>query len=106
MKRETPPFNPNGEYAGLNKPLYQIRTNKQDVWVDYPDSRLINGELPDFYRKHFDWRKTETQTEREARCHTECEAYYTGLPMTEQDRVWLHRGIEAGAKWIEGGDRI
>jgi hypothetical protein len=85
MKRETPPFNPNGEYAALNKPLVHNGSPGKldgDTWVP------------------------ETQEQREARCHAECEAYYAELPMTEQERVWLHRGIEAGAKWIEEGDRI
>lgn len=50
--------------------------------------------------------KKETQQEREARCHDECEAYYSLSKMTEQELIWFHKGINIGAKWVDSGDKI
>lgn len=50
--------------------------------------------------------KTETQQEREKRCHDECESYYSLFEITEQELEWFHKGVNMGAKCVDSGDKI
>lgn len=50
--------------------------------------------------------ETETQDSREQRCHKECDEYFSLCDMTPDERKWLHKGLEFGAKWVDNGDKV